>query len=55
MGTLNPIARYKPLYSHYKTPISLGSLHINPHKLQGSLVGVPPKVLLSLLSRNLNR
>ena len=34
-----------PLYSHYITPISLGSPHINPHKLQGSLLGVPPKVL----------
>ena len=36
---------YITLYSHYIAPIFLGSSHISLHKLQGSLFGVPPKVL----------
>ena len=35
--TPNPIIY--PLYSHYVTAISLGTPHINPHKLQGPYEG----------------
>ena len=41
IGSLNSIN----IYSHYITPISLNSPYSNPHKLQGSLLGVPPRVL----------